>query len=265
MLVASAQDPIGQSRTASSVWVANGDEWWFAQADNDRIDILPEKSNYEPGETAKFQIRMPFRSALTLITVEREGVVDAFLQRITRANPIFEMPVLERYGPNIVVSALVIRGRNDSVQPLGMVDLGKPSVKLGMTKLRVGGGGYALRVEVTTERKKSYQVRETVRGTVQVQTPDQKRPSDRGIYDGEVAIAVIDEALLELKRNDTWQLLDAMTGERETSISTVTSGMYIIGKRHFGQKALPFGGGGGELRSREIFDPEVYLVSTRSH
>jgi uncharacterized protein YfaS (alpha-2-macroglobulin family) len=31
-------------------------------SDNDRIDVLPEKKRYEPGETASFQVRMPFRS-----------------------------------------------------------------------------------------------------------------------------------------------------------------------------------------------------------
>ena len=51
-------------------------ELWFAQDNDDRIDVLPEKKRYEPGETARLQVRMPFREATALVAVEREGVID---------------------------------------------------------------------------------------------------------------------------------------------------------------------------------------------
>jgi len=37
------------------------------RGDHDRIDLLPEKKRYEPGETAIFQVRMPFREATALV------------------------------------------------------------------------------------------------------------------------------------------------------------------------------------------------------
>ena len=37
--------------------------------------MLPEKKRYEPGETARLQVRMPFREATALVAVEREGVI----------------------------------------------------------------------------------------------------------------------------------------------------------------------------------------------
>jgi len=37
------------------VWIAGKGAWWFDVSGSDRIDLLPEKKRYEPGETAKFQ------------------------------------------------------------------------------------------------------------------------------------------------------------------------------------------------------------------
>ena len=42
--------------------------------DHNRIDLLPEKKTYRPGETARLMIKSPWESALALLTTEREGV-----------------------------------------------------------------------------------------------------------------------------------------------------------------------------------------------
>jgi uncharacterized protein YfaS (alpha-2-macroglobulin family) len=64
----------------------------------------------------------------------------------------------------------------------------------------------------------------------------------------------VDEGLLELMPNDSWNLLNAMMGRRNYGVRTYTAQMQVIGKRHFGLKALPQGGGGGQATTRELFD-----------
>jgi len=91
--------------------VAGKGEWWFEVEDHDRIDLLPEKKRYEPGEKAIFQVRMPFREATALITVEREGVVEAWVKKVSGKEPIIEVPIKGQYAPNVYISALVVRGR----------------------------------------------------------------------------------------------------------------------------------------------------------
>ena len=73
--------------------MAGKGDWWFEVSDNDRIDLLPEKKRYEPGETAVFQVRMPFRSATALVTVEREGVMEAWVKQISGKQPVIEVPI----------------------------------------------------------------------------------------------------------------------------------------------------------------------------
>jgi len=72
ILNAEAFDSNGNpSRANREMWVAGSDDWWYQASDNDRMDVLPEKKRYEPGETARFQVRTPFADASALVTIER--------------------------------------------------------------------------------------------------------------------------------------------------------------------------------------------------
>src|SRR4030067_3627601 len=45
-----------------------------------------------------------------------------------------------------------------------------------------------------------------------------------------------------------------MMGTRGYEVRTATAQMQVIGKRHYGLKALPQGGGGGRQQTRELFN-----------
>ncbi|HEX8614477.1 MAG TPA: MG2 domain-containing protein [Telluria sp.] len=238
--------------TQRDVWVAGGGDWWFKTGDNDRIDLLPSAKRYEPGQDATFQVRSPFRDATALITVEREGILDTYVRTLSGKEPTFTIPMLGKYAPNVFVSALVVRGRVAGVQPTAMVDLGKPSYKLGIAPVRLGWSAHELKVNVTTD-KQDYKVRENASVTIKVTRADGS-PAPAGT---EVALAAVDTGLLELMPNTSWRLLDAMMQERVLQVETSTAQMQVIGKRHFGRKALPAGGGGGK-GSRELFDTLLF-------
>ena len=249
-----ARDKEGrQARTSESFWVAGKDEWWFRQDNHDRIDLIPEQKRYEPGQIARFQVRMPFREASVLVTVEREGILDAKVVELSGKAPVIELPVKANWAPNVFVSALAVRGRNDAVKPTALVDLGRPAFKLGLTGIQVGQRGHRLDVDVKTDRA-SYAIREKARVTVKVRTPE-GAPPPAGT---EVTLAAVDEGLLELAPNASWNLLEAMMAERGYSLKTFTAQMQVTGKRHFGKKALPAGGGGGKLPTRELFDTLLF-------
>ncbi len=246
---ATVTDSDGHTSTANtSVFVESGDGQWFPVEDSDRIDVIPERPAYEPGDTARFQVRMPFRSASALVTVEREGIAEAFVAHLSGDNPVVEVPILPQYAPNAFVSVLVVRGRSGDTAPTAMVDLGRPAFKLGIAEVRVGWRAHELKVEVRPERD-TYKVREQARVQIQVQAQDGSLPPD-----AEVAIAAVDEGLLELAPNPSWNLLDAMMGRRGYAITTATAQMQVVGKRHYGLKALPHGGGGGRQGTRELFE-----------
>jgi alpha-2-macroglobulin len=202
--------------------------------DSDRIDVLPEKRRYEPGETARVQVRMPFREATALVTAEREGVLEAFVVPLSGKEPVIELPVREAYAPNMFISVLAVRGRVGSVQPTALVDLGRPAFKLGVAEIRVGWRAHEVRVKVATDRA-IYPVRDKAMVRVTVRTVDGQLPP----MGSEVALAAVDEDLLELLPNKSWGLLEAMMGRRGYGVQTATAQMQVVGKRHYGLKALP--------------------------
>ena len=277
-LIARAKDDAGRtSQAAASIWVTGEAEQWFGQGNDDRIDLLPEKRELNPGETARLQLRMPFREATALVTVEREGVLDARVLTLRGRGPVLELPIPKdkSWAPNVVVSVLVLRGRirevpwtsffrwgwreplewwrafrfegRDWRAPTALVDLAKPAYRLGVAELKVGLAHHRLDVTVTPERS-SYGVRETVRTTVSVQH------NGKPAANAELAFAAVDEGLLALRANDSWNLLEGLMRRRAWGVETATAQGEIIGRRHYGRKAMAPGGDGGANPTRELFD-----------
>jgi uncharacterized protein YfaS (alpha-2-macroglobulin family) len=276
-LVVTAKDSSGNSiQAAGSVYVTKQGEMWFGGENNDRIDVLPEKKSYEPGEIAKFQVRMPFRFATALVAVEREGIIDTQVVRLNGQDPTVQVKVQEGWGPNVYVSVLALRGRlrevpwysfftwgykaprewwtsfwyegREYVAPTAMVDLSKPAFRLGVAEIRVGSKAHQLEVSVKAD-KESYAVRGKAQVTINV-----KLPNGQHAANAEVAIAAVDQALLELMPNDSWDLLSAMLQRRAWGVETSTAQMEIIGRRHYGRKAVAAGGGGGHSGARELLE-----------
>ena len=260
ILRAQAADADGRAVvTRADTWVTAEDDQWFAASDNDRIDLLPEKKRYEPGGVARFQVRTPFKDATALVTVEREGVLDAFVTTVHRNEPILDVPIKGNYAPNVFVSAFLVRGRIGDVAPTALIDLGKPSFKMGLAELRIGWAAHELAVKVTPGRA-AYKVREHASAAIAVRRPDGSAPPKGS----EIALAAVDEGLLELLPNNSWKLLDAMMARRGEEVETFTAQMQVIGKRHFGRKAVAPGGGGGRTSSRELFDTLLLWTSARA-
>lgn len=230
-----------------SVWIPSKDDWWYSALDSDRMDLVADKENYNVGDKAKIKIEAPFPSYTALITVERSGIIQSFVKEIDGKNPFIEIPIQKNYVPNIYTSVLAVRGRVDSPKETSMVDLARPSFKLGILELKVGWNPHKLDIKVSTD-KKEYKPRSKGEVLIEVSHQGKKVPS------GEVAVAIVDEALLELSNNTTTNLLKTMMEERSLDIKTSTLQMHVVGKRHFGKKAIPTGGGGGKSSTRELFD-----------
>ena len=105
----------GNSVVAVDSFNAGAGDLWFAAANQDRIDVIPEKRSYAPGETAKLQVRTPFREASALVSVEAGGIIETHVQPLSRYRPSIELPVTADWGPNVFVSVLAVRGRVDEV------------------------------------------------------------------------------------------------------------------------------------------------------
>ncbi|HOL36256.1 MAG TPA: MG2 domain-containing protein, partial [Rubrivivax sp.] len=311
-VVVESRDDAGRTaRAATRVWVSQGEPGWFAQDNDDRIDVLPERRELEPGQVARLQVRMPYRRATALVTVEREGVIDARVLELDGREPVIELPIPKAgagarpapdaadagravsnaadggrsgsnaagtgraWAPNVYVGVLVLRGRlreapwwslftwgwrdpldwwhawrderADWRAPTALVDLARPGFRYGVAALRIGLAAQRLDVKITTDRTQ-YKVRDKVQATVRV------TQGGRPVAGAEIAFAAVDEGLLALADNRSWDLLHGLLRERPWGVQTATAAGEIVGRRHYGRKTLPPGGGGGRNPTRELFD-----------
>ncbi|SEM99890.1 hypothetical protein SAMN05192583_1799 [Sphingomonas gellani] len=261
------------SRATRSVWLAGDDDWWFGGDNGDRMDLVPEQQAYKSGDTARFQVRMPFREATALVTVEREGILSSFVTHLSGRDPVVSVPMDGAYAPDVFVSVMAVRGRttsgfwswlhgiartlglsstpDEAPEPTALVDLAKPAYRIGIAKVKVGWEAHRLQVDVKADRER-YAPRDTAQVSVRVRTP-QGRPARTA----DVAFVAVDQALLQLAPNDSWDVLTAEMGERALSVLTSTAQMQVVGKRHYGRKAVEAGGGGGDASglNRENFQP----------
>jgi uncharacterized protein YfaS (alpha-2-macroglobulin family) len=276
LLEAVSRDRAGRAaRATQSVWVAGKDDWWFAQGDSDRMDVVPEQREVQAGEKLRLQVRMPFRSATALVTVEREGVMERFVTTLSGKKPVVEVPIQGSYAPNVFVSVLAVRPRVsdfrarfydylralkldqllgrwvtlDAARPTALTDLSKPAYRLGIAAVDVGWRAQRLKVELQTDTD-----RFPTRGQAQVRVRVQPEDGSALPASAEIAFSAVDEGLLDLLPNPSVNLLDAMMQRRGIDVFTSTAQTQVVGKRHYGRKAMAPGGGGGRGAAREMLD-----------
>jgi len=280
--VATASDAAGnETHSTRSVWLVGDNDWWFGGDNGDRMDVVPEQQSYKAGDIARFQVRMPFRQATALVTVEREGVLSSFTTELSGTDPVVEVKMPGSYAPDVYVSVMVVRGRvtgfwswlshlahqwglpfgsTQPTEPTATVDLAKPSYRIGIAKVKVGWEAHQLGVAVKANKER-YAARDVAQVDITVTKPDGKPAKNAN-----VAFVAVDQALLQIAPNDSTDVLTAMMGDRPLSVLTSTAQTQVVGKRHYGKKAVEAGGGGGggdtSGLNRENFQPVLLWRGT---
>ena len=135
----------------------------------------------------------------------------------------------------------LVRGRIGGIAPTALIDLGKPAYKMGLAEMRVGWAAHELAVKVTPARD-AYKVREKAsRDHRRAPTPTAARRRAAAKWRSPRSTRACSSSC----PTTSWKLLDAMMARRGEEVETSTAQMQVIGKRHFGRKAVPAGGGGG--------------------
>lgn len=244
------------TRAVSEFTVYGNKPQWFPGDDSDRMSVVPDKKIYQPGEQARLRVESPFQKATALVTIEAGDVLEARVVDFHSARPFLTVPVKPSHAPNVKVGVLLQRPRlkTKTHRPgPGEVDLAKPSVRLGLAALQVERSEQTLQVELRTNATE-YAVRQ--KGTARVHVRDASgAPPPKGTL---VTVFALDEALLELENNTTPDVLAQLLPRRSHSVDTATTLSFLFGRRHFGQKARPAGGGGGRLSTRELFDTLLF-------
>lgn len=188
-LIGSVTGDNGATQTTTLyTWVTGaGDVVWATT--NKGITLVPDKTEYQPGDTAQVLIQNPYGKTQALVTVERYGVLWKQVIDIDSAAPVIEIPILDSFFPGAYLSVAIFSPR---VTPPTPADLGKPELALGYQALKIIGQGGSLTVEVNADAQE-YQPRETVNLKVKAQNQQGNAAADTRL----VAVA-LDQGVLDL-------------------------------------------------------------------
>ena len=181
-----AKDGKGRAVTVSDwVWVLGPGEAFWSGDESDRMSVVAGKTKYEPGETARLVPRTSLAGGTMLVTVERNGILDAWVRPMASSGEGVDVKLTAAHAPNVFASIAVVKGRD------GEGDKHRPRFQMGVVNLTVAAEAQRLKVEVVTDRRE-VQPGEPVSGTIRVVGGDGKPVS------AEVSLSVADEGVLQL-------------------------------------------------------------------
>ena len=250
--VASIKDTKGRPHTTEiSFWVVGKDYVLWDEKSDSYLQIMPEKTEYKVGDTARYMIKNPYPGAKALVTIERYGVIDQFVQTLDSSTPVIEFPVKPDYLPGFYLSVVVDSPRVDKPLGKGQVDLGKPAFRIGYLSVPVKDQHKEMQVTIQTD-KETYRPREDVHVSIHAEprfAAETKEPI-------ELAVAVLDEAVFDLVTGgktyfDPYQGFHQLENLDVRNYSLL---MRLIGRQKFEKKgANPGGDGGSDLSMRNLF------------
>jgi alpha-2-macroglobulin len=239
-LHAEAKDAEGRVAVAHTEFYALGPGYTaWTRYDHNRIDLVPERKNYAPGDSARIMIKSPWEQATALVTTEREGVRTHRRFALTSSQQSITVPITEADIPNVFVSVLLVKGRSTDATPDDGSDPGKPSFRLGYVELKVEDA--SKRLTVTAKADKD-EFRPANKAKVAVAVKDfAGKPAQ-----SEVTLWAVDYGVLSLTAFQTPDVLKSVYVEKALQVITTDSRQRIVSRRVLTPKGGDEGGGGGE-------------------
>jgi len=255
--VATIKDTKGQRHQSTiGAWVSGKGNVVWDQSNDATLQIIPEQRHYKIGQKARYLVKNPFPGAKALVTVERYGVLDSWVQTLEGSTPIIEVPVKAEYLPGYYLSVLVVSPRVEKPLGINKVDLGKPSYRMGYVRSHVRDPYKELSVQIKTD-KEVYKPGDKVKAKIKI---GMKQAKDTESY--EIAIAVVDESVLALNKLGKgyydpykgFNRLDALDLSNYSLISR------LIGRQKFEKKGANPGGDGGATAYSQLRDQFKYVT-----
>ncbi len=94
------------------LWVAGKSQAWVSERGHERIQIVPDRRTYKPGETAHVLIVTGVPDAHVLVTTEGRELHTRRMVRVAGPTTTVDVPIVPEYAPNFYVAATFVRGNH---------------------------------------------------------------------------------------------------------------------------------------------------------
>ena len=246
-IIVTTRDSAGnQVRAATYAWVSSSDYVSWRQQNDNTIQLVPERTEYSVGDTAKVLIASPFQGeAEALISIERGDVLHVEQVTLTSNSQIYEFEILPQYAPNIFLSVFLIKPVDERNAVAAW--------RIGMTQLTVDIEQKALNIEISADRDLA-----SPQESVQYQLRVTNYQGDPVL--AEVGIGVMDLAALSLAERNSERMLDSFFGPQELSVRTSSS--LVVSAEAAAEALSERKGGGGGLFESGIVDLRGEFIDT---
>jgi uncharacterized protein YfaS (alpha-2-macroglobulin family) len=183
--------------------------------EQEKVEIIPSKKEFAPGDVAELLVVAPFTPAEGILTLRRDGIVKTERFTMKDSSTVLRIPLEERYLPNIhaqvdLVGAAIRTG--DTLVPMDAASTSKknfaggtadedknvlaprPAFASGNINLAISTAGRKLSVSADARDKTLIPSGST---RIDIAVKDHK---GEPVADSEVAIVVVDESVLALSR-----------------------------------------------------------------
>ena len=175
------------NETELRVWVAGGKTPPSRGLEQEAVTLVPDRGEYRGGEVARILVLAPFAPAEGLLTLRRSGILSERRFTMREASLTLEIPIEGAWTPNVHVQVDLL-GKAPRADETGA----RPAFATGRVDLPIPPFDRTLALEVTPRERVLPPSGETV---LDVALRD---GGGRGIAGGEVAVVVVDEAVLAL-------------------------------------------------------------------
>ncbi|MEX2245412.1 MAG: alpha-2-macroglobulin family protein [Dehalococcoidia bacterium] len=248
-IVATGRDDAGNEiRTSASTWVSGGEYASWRIGNDDLIQLVADKDEYQPGDTAKVLVAAPFTGSVGLVTQERGRLISYELRDFATNSETIEIPITSEHIPNVYVSVALFKAPT--------AENPHPQAKYGVVELKVSTDEKVLDISIEPDRD---QLGPREKVTYKIKTTNSR---GEGVA-AELSLALVDKSVLSLQDDFARPSLEAFWSRRPLGVLTASmfatsidrANELTIDRLQGGGKG---GGGGPGDQSRTFFPNTAY-------
>jgi len=205
-------------------WVSGGQIPPSREVEKEEVTLIPDKENYQPGDTAEILIQTPFTPAEGMLTVSRSGILYTERFTIQDGTHTLQIPIEKDLIPNIHIQVDVVGAaqRTDDAGSIVENIPPRPAYASGQLTLSIPPLERTLTLNAALRDNELAPGEET---TLSVSLEDaQGQP----VANAELAVVVVDEAILALTQYSLVNPLNTFYSQRPSDLHSVYGRASII-------------------------------------